>query len=189
MSVSEYLIAFLVLVLYYLLGKFIAIKVSPLQYRKILVKYYRLAFVLSSFLIIITHLLYVFEGDIFGLPIPGSFGSDSLIYIEAGKHIADKGYSNNIILLYNLGGAASYVFLVAVNFILFGFNPLIVVFFNAFLYSLTLVLFGTFVSYYFNYKLLNCNISAFSNKSIVFSKHINCLASLPQLLVIGEPHV
>lgn len=152
MTASQYVIAFIALFIYYIIGRYIVNRISGELYNRLFLKYYSLAFVLSSFLIIIIHIAYIVDGDINGLPPPGSHSTDSVHYFYSAEAIINHGYSNRIIDSYNIYHAIPHVLIIVIQFLIFGINSLIITFFNAFLFSLTLVLFGKFVSYYFGYK-------------------------------------
>jgi hypothetical protein len=137
-----------------MVGYFIVKKISKGIYYKLFIKYYSFSFAASTFLIIIVHFAYLFDGSIYGLPLSGSLNTDSLVYIDAAKNILNNGY-NYTATYYDISGALTYVYIIVFQFAMWGINPLIVVLFNALLYSLSIIVFGKYASYYVDYKTVN----------------------------------
>jgi len=150
MTSIDYIIAFLALTIFYFLGMFITQRVSPSNYRPFFVKYYIFSFSLSVISIIVVHLGFVFDGILDGIPTVSDFDNDSIIYILSAKAIIKEGIFTTTLDYYNSKGAYTYVILIAILFTVFGTNNLVVIFFNAFLYGIAVVLFGKYASFYFN---------------------------------------
>ncbi len=128
---------------------------------------------MATFLILFVHFGYVFEGRLIGLPlITGS--NDALKYYYHAVSIVRNGFGSSTVNYYEFRGAITYVITIAIQFIIFGINPLIIKFFNAFLFSLTLVFLGKFISYYFDFKFVKRSLVLF----IIYTPFI-CRTTIP----------
>lgn len=152
MSIFDYLISLFALISYFFIGRYITIKIANNRYKLLLLKYYSLSFVLAIVAILIVHYAYVSDGNLDGLPQYNDYGNDSIRYITCAKVMIDEGIYTNAVETYKVGSAYTYVLLIYIQFMIFGINTLVIIFFNALLYSLSLVLFGKFASFFFDLK-------------------------------------
>lgn len=181
MTASDYIVAVLALILYYLIGRFFAKKISPKDCRSLFLKYYSIAFFIATISILIAHFAFVLDGNLDGLPSAIDHGNDSVRYLLSAESIIDEGINTDATKYYGTYGAYTYMLLIVILFMIFGINNLVIIFFNALLYSLSVVLFGKFASFYFNFKNVKRSMLFFI---LYFSFLSSVIIPLKEILVL-----